>query len=605
MSESKKKNGKENGNLSSINPIYKKFARTIDRAFSDTDFFDYFMKMISSAENSFTFSNRRKNTVIDEEWVDRIDDALLPFQNILYNSRNVIKEEEIIVNVSQAKKNTPDTIRHLAQHSALVQDYDEEKNEIHPERLMQKLRDESIEIYENRLVFSALETAYNFTRIRHDAILGAMSDEFGAKLKMNSTMENEREFVNMEMFLHIKRKDDLLETDAKHEDVFARISRIYRILSAFMNTPFARLMAKSSRIKGSIVKTNILKRNPDYKAIVNLYEFLQQYDQIGYAVKIEEQSPEITKEFREDIYRNMMAQYIILKHHLEEEEERAIPGLKAKKRTLKPKFIHQIIEELTEDFDLPDVEVRKIFIDALSKDRFEQETEDVQTQILSETERYRLQEEAERKQLSEEQERAAAIRAERLRQEEAARAAAAEHARIEQSNEDNRLKKLFESELTRFSERLQTKIEERNKYKEKLEAAENRMQEEEVKFLRRKAAFLPEEEEGAELRKRLTRKQLLIYERLEEEQLLREKEKETLREEEALRRKELDERLEREAKEELSPYLEYIRSFNGELDFRKNARTEEERERQREQAERAARFAEKKRRKTTNGGDSV
>lgn len=593
MSESKKNGQKENTKLSSINPVYRKFARTIDRALSDTAFFDYFTKLLSTGQNRFTFSNRKKKTVIDEEWVNRIDGTLSAFQSILFNSRNVIQEEEIIVNVAHAKKNTPDTIRHLAQHGALVQDYDEQKNEIHPDRLMQKLREESIDIYENRLVFTTLEAAYNFTKIRHDAILGAMGDEFGAKLKMESCMENEREFVNMETFLHIKRKDDLLETDAKHEDVFARISRIYRILSAFMNTPFAQLMAKSNRVKGTIVKTNVLKRNPDYKSIVTLYEFLKQYDKIGYAVEIEEQSPEIAGEFEKDLYLNVMMQYVILKHHLEEEEDRQIPALKAKKRTLKPKFIHQIIEELTEDFDLPDVEVRKILIDVLTKDEFAAQDEEAQSRILDETERYRLQEEAERNRILAERERQAEILAERQRQEELARAEAQERRRILQSNEDNRIKTLFSEELNRFSAQLQNRIDERHKDEEMRQAAAERMQEEEVKFLRRKMSMLPEDEAEAVYHS-LSTKQLQIYEKLEEEFALREKEKEELLAEEIEKRKELEERLEREAKEHLSPYLEYVLSFNGELDRRKNIRSEEENI-----------VSEEPKRRNKDGGESV
>ena len=342
-----------------IDPLYEKYTKSVIRALGSTEFYEFFMDSISRAENQFQFSNRKMQKTVDLDWVDAVEDSLPAFQNIVSNPRNVIREDELIVNVANAKKAGADVVRHLAQHAELVEKFDQHSGDVRPSKLMQKYREDSITLYENRLVFTTLEFAYQFVKIRHDALMSAMSDEFGAKLKVESTMETATELVHMDMFLHIKETESALETDERNGEVFSRISKEYRILGMLMNTQFAQQMAKLPRVRGTITKTNVLKKNPNYRQIVKLLEFLSGYTDIGYTIRVVEQNPEINEVLERDIYHNILFNYLVLKGYLEDERDRRVPApVKTKKRSLKPKFIKEIIEELTEDYDLPDIEIR-------------------------------------------------------------------------------------------------------------------------------------------------------------------------------------------------------------------------------------------------------
>ena len=446
-----------------IDPIYQKFSRSIIRTLESTEFYEHFMDTIFRGKNEFQFSNRKVEKVVDLSWVDAVENSLEGFQNIISNPRNIIREDEIIVNVANAKKAGPDVVRHLAQHGSMVENFNEETGEVRPSKLMQKLREDSTELYENRLVFTVLEHAFHFVKIRHNALMDAMSEEYGAKLKVTSDMENVKELVHFDMFLHIREKDDILETDEKNREVFNRISRIYRVLGTFMNSQFAEQMKQINRVKGNITKTNVLKRHPDYKKIVKLWEFLHKYDDVGYLIKVTEQNPQIDERFQQDIYHNIMFQYMILKGYLEEEEERAVAEpLKTRKRKLKPKVIRQIIEELTEDYDLPDVEIRKVLIEELTKEQLMMEEEAERLRIIEEQERRKKEEEEKRRQESErlremEEAEEARLRAEREEEEKKALLV-----RMEQEIEDRRRGELFRRELTL----LQSKLLERQELRE-------------------------------------------------------------------------------------------------------------------------------------------
>lgn len=377
-----------------IDPVYQRFVRSVTRAIGSTEFYEFFMDAIAHADNEFQFSNRKLVKHVDQVWVDEIEGTLDAFQHIIASPRNVIKEEELIVNVANARKAGAETVRHLAQHSALVEDFNQDSGDVRPSKLMQRYREDTTGLYENRLVYTTMETAHHFVKIRYDALLEEMSDEFGAKLKIRSDMDSATEHVHMDMFFHVKEVDSALETDRKHEDIFSRISRIHRVLTMLMNSSFAQQMANLPRVKGTINKTNVLKRNKDYRDVMLLWEFLKSYDSVGYSIEIVEQAPEINEQFEQDIYRNIMFNYLVLKGYLQDEEDRRIPTPKLeKKHSLHPKFVKEIIEELTEDYDLPEVEIRKVLIEYLTKEQLLQEEAAERLRLVEEQEQRRTEEE--------------------------------------------------------------------------------------------------------------------------------------------------------------------------------------------------------------------
>ena len=608
MASSTKNTGKTGAKKkdSLIDPLYQKYTKSVIRALGSTEFYEFFMDAVSRAENQFQFSNRRMEKTVDLDWVDAIEDSLSAFQNIVSNPRNVIREEELIVNVANAKKAGADVVRHLAQHAELVEKFDNRSGDVRPSKLMQKYREDSAGLYENRLIYTTLEDAYQFVKIRHDALFSAMSDEFGAKLKVDSTMETATEMVHMDLFLHIKEIDSAIATEAKNGDEFGRISKIYRVLGMLMHTQFAQQMAKLPRTRGAITKTNVLKKNPNYRKIVALMEFLKGYQDIGYTIRVIEQSPVIGEDMQRDIYHNILFNYLVLKGHLEDERDRKVPApVKTKKRALKPKFIKEIIEELTEDYDLPDIEIRKVLIEELTKEQLmlEEEAErhrlveEAQQRKKDEAERLRREKEAEEERLRKEAE----AEQERIRMEKEAEENRLRSERMEREAEERRRCKLLQTELDYFKEHLEQKLQAREtalaqqiQEKKDFEDAARLMEEAEQ---RRIEAEEREKKRLKEERERIRKEKLLAEERARIEEEKR-KEQERLAEEERLRKEEeqrekLRQEQEKKDTEATKIYLDEIVLFVNALPGRINLR---EAERQRMELERELREQERQRR---------
>lgn len=555
MATTKKKTESETCNL--IDPIYQRFVGGVLRSIGSTEFYSFFMNAIANADNQFQFSNRKLEKTVDETWVDTIEESLEAMQQIVSIPRHIIKEEDLIVNIANAKRCSSETVQHLAQHSQLIQDFNQETGDVRPERVMQRFREESFGMYENRLVFTTMENAYHFVKIRHDALFEAMSDEFGAKLKINSDMDSATEHVHLDMFLHIKSTESALKTDEKNADVFARISRLYRVLSTFMNTGFAQEMSKLSRVKGNVTKTNVLKKNKNYKQVVSLYDFLRHYGDVGYTIKIVEQNPQIDEKFEQDIFHNILFNYLVLKGYLEDEADRRIPTkAQGRSRKVRPKIIHQIVEELTEDYDLPDVEIRKVLIEELTKAQLMQEEAAERRRLVEEQEKKKKEEgERIRAEKKAEQERRKAereVERERKRQEKEAEQERKRQECMAREAEEQRVGKLYREEVSFFVDHLEQQLRLRREDAEK--AVKEKKDFSDAVILLEEAEQRRKEELKRERKRKAEEKRRLQLEQEEAEELARKKE----REEQAR----IEEEKRRSALQILQPYTDELSFFN-------------------------------------------
>ena len=592
-----RKKTEHGGPASLVDPVYRKFTRSVQRALSGDDFYRFFMESIANADNQIQFSNRREVKSVDPVWVENIEASMEAFQHIIAMPRQEFKEDELIVNVAYARRTGQDVVRHLSSHAALVEDYNEEDGTVRPSRVLQKYREESLGLYENRLVFTALEQAYHFTKIRHDALFGAMGDQFGAKLKVTSNMESATELVHMDLFLHIRSTESMLETDEKNRDIFNRISRLYRLLGVFMSSPFAQQLAQFDRVKGAIHKTNILKRNPDYKAAVKLLEFLRSYDQVGYVIAVVEQNPTVSETFEKDIYHNILFNYLILKGYLEDEESRRLPVLrKPRQRKLKPKFIKQVIEELTEDYDLPDVEVRKILIEELTKEQLMQEEAAERRRLVEEQAQRKKEEQARIK--AEKAAEKARIKAEK--EAEAARRRAEKEAeesrrlyeRMERETEDRRRKQALSAELEYFREHLPERLAQRAEAEAELRQRAQREDYADAVQLLDEAAQREQEERERAAKLRQEEKERRARERAAAEAQRRQERQEEKRRAE-------EEQAQQDAAAS-APYQAALCLFDQQLPVRRQLRQQQQEDRRRAEEERRA--AIQQRRQRTQSG---
>ena len=83
VNKAEAKEDKSSEEKSLIDPIYKKYVRSVVRSLGSTEFYQFFMDALECAQNEIQFSNRRVEKIIDIKWVEAIEDALGGFQTIV------------------------------------------------------------------------------------------------------------------------------------------------------------------------------------------------------------------------------------------------------------------------------------------------------------------------------------------------------------------------------------------------------------------------------------------------------------------------------------------------------------------------------------------
>jgi len=424
-----------------IDPVYRKFTAKAFQNLTGTEFFDFFQTMLMNGEHEFQFSNRKLHMEVDEDWVDIIEATVPSFIEITRNPRVIITQEELITNVVQAKKIDSQVVKHLCSHSYLVDAIDE-NGDVVPGKVLNIFKEETWDTYENRFVYTLMKKTFDFITKRYMDMKEALNDEFGATLIIKSTASSKMENVTVDTKYKIKQVDDFFDSEDKNS-IFKRIEDIYQAMLQLMDTRFAHQMIKYPKVVPPLVATNAIKKNPHLRKCHKLWDFLLAYFDVGFTVTIIEQNPEINEKFEQDIWNNIMFTYIILKGYLEDNRDRAMdPNVKSLKRTLRPRYIKEIVEELVRDFNLTDVEVRKILVDELTKEQLMREEQ---------KERYRLVEE--QRQRKEEEKRLAEI--EKAKREKAAERERIQAAKLREKEKEKkqRMKEIEEARRKREAEK--------------------------------------------------------------------------------------------------------------------------------------------------------
>ena len=380
-------------------------------------------------------------------------------------------EKEEIVNVAVARQATPEVLRHLTTHGKYIDDIT--KDNVRPNHLLNKFKEDSWNTYENRFTYTLLEKTTDFVSKRFEAIFNNMGDEFGAFLKVDANAKNETDTIATHMDIRIRQNEDYLQDDAESESLFSRISKLNEQLKSFNDSQFAKMMIKYPRVKNPIVKTNAIQKNPNFKACYKLWVFLYNYHDVGYEINVYEQNSEITPTFEQDIYNSIFVNYLILKNYLAKEEDRLIDTKRRfKKRVLKPRYVKKIIEEIVGNFDVTDVEIRKVLIEEFTRAQLEQ---------LEAKERRELVEDRERRQKEERRKTAAELkemerrkqieRAERIRQQEEEKERQEERERQRKENIEALVENYIIEDLDNFIHEKESVLEKRKKERQEAENA--------------------------------------------------------------------------------------------------------------------------------------
>ncbi len=358
-------------NNATLNDLYLKYAENIGGALEGDKYFRYLFTMIRAGENEINQTNQILRKVVDERWLSTIEEALDSINKIIENPRRMLKTNEEVVPVSLAKRISSESVRHLSQNTQLIASA--EDGEVNPIKILNVTVEETYDLYENRFIYHLIQRLVRFIDKRTDVIFWSTGDEKRNKLTFSSHVDDAYEQIDYKIEMTIKNLQSFAENDSDNMNVFMRIDRVRRMTMALKNSAFCELMHGCQQVRSPIQRTNLLMKDRDYRICYKLWQFLETYEEVGYSINVEESTLQFDEEYLFQLYSNFIMNYAVFKSILEPDHRELTKELWKHHRQRIPKFIKKIEEMKVDDPDLPDVEIRRVFIEEVTQAQLEAE----------------------------------------------------------------------------------------------------------------------------------------------------------------------------------------------------------------------------------------
>ena len=230
-------------------------------------------KFIASTSSNITVKRDIDACVSDTSWIDMVEECIPYLDNIIRNPRRFIVQEENIVPIEKAKVVTEESIRHLAQHTSMIQEVQEDGTVI-PLKLLNVYREETVDLYENRFIKSLVDNLYTFVNNKLSESDQRSYAKVESAVTYSGLMKKKGEVV--EVNLQLKSKKDT-EVDASKDghSLEERIEHIKDIVSAFRGSTFIKSLKESSPVRSPIRKTNVILKEQNFIKALELWEYLE------------------------------------------------------------------------------------------------------------------------------------------------------------------------------------------------------------------------------------------------------------------------------------------------------------------------------------------
>ncbi len=211
--------------------------------------------------------------VSDTSWIDMVEECIPYLDNIIRNPRRFIVQEENIVPIEKAKVVTEESIRHLAQHTSMIQEVQEDGTVI-PLKLLNVYREETVDLYENRFIKSLVDNLYTFVTNKLEESDQKSYAKVDSEVTYKGIMKKKDEVVEVNLQLTSKKETDVDASKDGHS-LDERIEHIRDIVSAFRSSTFIKSLKESSPVRSPIRKTNVILKEQNFIKALELWEYLE------------------------------------------------------------------------------------------------------------------------------------------------------------------------------------------------------------------------------------------------------------------------------------------------------------------------------------------
>lgn len=304
--------------------------------------------LLLSGEKTVSFNRKIIEKNIDSSWLTEIEKALPHLDTVIRNPRNTIKEVEEIVPIAMSRKITVESIKHLGQHTDLIQDIDKKTGKITPSKILNIHKEETLDTYENRFVNTLIDRLYIFINIRYNKLVQTAEAQEAYSFNYD-TVADSGDGRKVNISFKIETVDSLVG-GSNDTDVWARLERVKKAIEGYKGSVLCTTLGNAF-IRPPVMRTNAITKNVDLMACLTLWQFIESYDKAGYEVNVSDTAQRPDDSYIEDIYGLIAMNYMLFRsytHGADKSEE-----LKTiKNKTLAPKVVRRFDKQTSDKYDV-------------------------------------------------------------------------------------------------------------------------------------------------------------------------------------------------------------------------------------------------------------
>jgi len=267
-----------------------------------------FNKFNSNISSKYKINNEIDGLHIDLEWINHMEEAIPYIDNIFDAPKRFIVNEEIILDIEKTKKVTIESIKHLAKHTNFISEYNEEEEFIKPSKLLNVLKEETFNTYENRFIYTLVDLMESFVRRLEKKIEGLKFENYSSlDYKLKTKIKSEK--ITCNLLINTEEKINTSGSDEKIKKIKSHI------LSWQQSIVYKSLKKEgAAKVTHPIKRTNVILKNPNFQVAAKLWDYLYNYSE-NLNDKAEEEDKEIIidNKYKAIIENTFLINYLILK----------------------------------------------------------------------------------------------------------------------------------------------------------------------------------------------------------------------------------------------------------------------------------------------------
>ena len=338
-----------------LNELYKKWYESFQDVVQQMDgdeLYENLSAMLHSSKNTFAVNRQLMQKAIDVSWVEAIENGLVHVDNYLRHPMRTIEDVEEIVPIALSRKITVESVKHLAQHTDLIQSIDKRTGKITPSKILNVHKEESMLTYENKFINTLIDRLYIFINIRYEKLAQVAKDEQVYTLGYDTSIDDGAG-GRMKIEIKMTNVTSLDTVSPGGYTVWQRVEKLKKIIEGYKGSELCTKVG-NTYIRPPVMRTNAIMKNVDLKACLALWQYIESYDKAGYAINIEDAAVRPNDVFVENFYRLVLMNLLLFRSDMQKEtDEDALAVMKVKNaRLVRPRFEKHFNKTISGDYSI-------------------------------------------------------------------------------------------------------------------------------------------------------------------------------------------------------------------------------------------------------------